>query len=92
MKKLHWISNAIVNTSVLVIFWLYDGVKIILSTLGLGNILSIAFVRTGQQCNQSPSNIHDGCFDENSYVNLQTLTILAKKLTNMYTTKKQKKK
>ena len=38
----------------------------------------IAFVRTGQWCNQSSSNIHDGTFDKNSKINLKMLTILAK--------------
>ena len=59
------------------------GVEIAFSTHGLGNIWLIAFVRTGQQCNQSSSNIHDGSFDKNrEQVNLKTFlaTILAKRL------------
>ena len=53
-----------------------DDVKIALSTHGFGKVWSI--VRTGQRCNQSSSNIHNGTFDKKA--NLKTLTILAKGL------------
>ena len=56
----------------------YD-VEIAFSIHGLRNIWLITFVRTGQWCNQSFLNIHDGSFDKYSeQVNLKTLTILAK--------------
>ena len=45
--------------------YISDGVKTALSTHGLGKIYLIAFVRRGQWCNQSSSNIHDGAFDKN---------------------------
>ena len=44
------------NTSVIECFdnvYISDSVKIALSAHGLGNILLIAYVRTGQRCNQS---------------------------------------
>ena len=55
------------NISVLEYFnnvYTSDGIKIALSTHGLGNISLIAFVRTGQWCNQSSSNNLDGTFDK----------------------------
>ena len=43
---------------------------------------TIACVRTGQKCSQSPSNTHDITFSKkNSIVNLITLTTLPKRLT-----------
>ena len=45
--------------------YISDGVKTALSTHGLGKILLIAWVRTGQRCKQSSSNIHDRTFDKN---------------------------
>ena len=47
-------------------FYISDGIETDLSTHGLGNICLTACFRTGQRCNQSSSNIHDGTFDKNS--------------------------
>ena len=69
IKKLQWIPNTMINTSVLECFdnvYISDGVKTTLSIHGLENIELIACARTGQRCNQSSSNIHDGTFDKNS--------------------------
>ena len=57
------------NTSVLECFdnvYISDEVKTALSNHGLRNIQLIACVRTGQKCNQSPSNIHDVTLDKNN--------------------------
>ena len=57
------------NTGVLECFdnvYVSVGIKNSLSTRGLGNISFTVCVRTGQMCNQSSSNIHDGTFDKNS--------------------------
>ena len=69
VTKLRWIPNTIANTSVIAIFccpyiwWLL---------YLLMDWKTIAFVRTSQRFNQSPSTIHD--------INLKTSTILAKRL------------
>ena len=47
----------------------------------------IACVRTGQRCNQSPSNIHDSTFDKKiiSNINLKTLKVNLSCLTGSRT-------
>ena len=64
IKMLQWIPNTLISTSVVECFdnvYISDSAKTALSTRRLGKI------RTGQSCNQSSSNIHDGTFDKNSW-------------------------
>ena len=51
MKKLQWISNTIVNTTTLFDnVYIFDNVKIDLSTLSLINIWLIVCISTGKRC------------------------------------------
>ena len=85
MTKLKWIPNSIMNINVFEYFdnvYISDSAKKCFIYSWIGKYLINCIFKTDQRCNQSSSNIHDGIFDKKtvSNINLNSLTILARKL------------